>query len=92
MEFSLDRIFPPLGDPYVLEADNGGSLLENPMYFFLALLVSVWAYIPCYCSFNCVCRDGASPSNIHEPFGWESLVGVRGIELHPALSSRENRG
>ena len=41
----------------------------------------MWTYIPCYCSFNCVGGDGASPPKIHEPFGWKSLVGVRGIEL-----------
>jgi len=92
LEFSLDRILPSFGDPYVLEADNGGPLLENPMYFLLNLLVSVWTYIPCNCSSNCVGGDGASPPKIHEPFGWKSLVGVRGIELQPALPSRENRG
>ena len=67
LEFSFDRIFPSLGDPYVLEADNGGSLLESPMYFFLTLLVSVCTYILCYCSFNCVCGDGASPPKIQSP-------------------------
>jgi len=92
LEFSLDRIFPSLGDPYILEADNGGPLLENPMYFLPTLLVSVWTYIPCYCFFNCVGGDEAIPPKIHEPGGWKSLVGVRGIELQPALPSRKNRG
>ena len=57
LEFSLDRIFPSLRDPYVLEADYGGPLLENPMYFLFTLLVTVWTYIPCYCSFHCVGGD-----------------------------------
>ena len=92
LEFSLDRIFPSLRDPYILEANNGGPLFENPMYFLFTLLVSVWAYIPCYCSFHCVSGDGASPPKIHKPFGWKSLVGVRGVEFQPALPSRENRG
>ena len=92
LEFSLDRIFPSLRNPHVLEANDGGPLLENPMYFLFTLLVSVWAYIPCYCFFNCVGGNGASPPKIHEPAGWKSLVGVRGVELQPALPSRKPYG
>ena len=92
LEFSLDRIFPPLRDSNVLEANNRGPLLENPMYFLFTSLVSVWAYVPCYCSFHCVGGNRASPPKVHEPFGWKSLVGVRGIEFQPALPSRENGG
>ena len=91
LEFSLDRIFPSFGDPYILEADNGGPLLENLMYFLLTLLVSVGTQIPYYCFFHCVGGDGASPYEVHEPAVWESLIGARGIKLHPALSSRKNR-
>jgi len=91
LEFSLDRILSSLGDQYILEADNGGPLFENPMYFLLTFLISVWTYIPRYCFFNCVGGNGASPSEIHEPAGWKSLIGVRCIELHPALPSCKNR-
>ena len=42
--------------------------------------------------FHCVGGDGARPPEVHEPADWESLIGVRGIKLHPALPSRKNRG
>ena len=88
LEFSLDRIFPPLRDSNVLEANNRGPLLENPMYFLFTPLVSVWAYVPCYCSFHCVGGNRASPPKVHEPFGWKSLVGSL-LSVFVALNSSQ---
>ena len=85
LEFSLDRIFPSLRDSYILKTNNGGPLFEDPMYFPFTPLVAMWTYIPCYCSLQCVGDHRAGSPKIPNPFGWEPLVGVCGIELQPAL-------
>ena len=41
LEFSLNRIFPSFWNPYILEADDGGSLFKYLVYFLLAAFVMV---------------------------------------------------